>query len=63
VADAIEQALVGATDDPIPRAGDEAEAVFYVLNVGFNRTGLAQTEERALYRAARELYEERPREA
>jgi hypothetical protein len=62
VADAIEQALVGATDDPIPLAGDEAEAVFYKLNVGFNRTDPAQTEERALYRAVRELHEERPRE-
>ena len=48
VADAIEQALVGATGDPIPLAGDEAEAVFYVLNVGFNPTDRAQTEERAL---------------
>jgi len=37
VADAIEQALVGATDDPIPLVGEEAEAVFYMLDVGFNR--------------------------
>lgn len=66
VADAIEEALVGATDDPIPLAGDEAEAVFYMLNVGINvgcnRTDSAQTEEGALYRAVRELHEERPRE-
>jgi len=62
VADAIEQALVGATDDPIPLAGDEAEAVFYMLSVGFNRTDPAQTEEGALYRAVCELHEERPRE-
>ena len=62
IADAIGQALVGATGDPIPLAGDEAEAVFYMLNVGFNPTDPAQTEERALYRAVRELHEERPRE-
>jgi len=62
VADAIEQALVGATDDPIPLAGDEAEAVFYMLDVDFDPTDPAQTEERALYRAVRELHEERPRE-
>lgn len=62
VADAIEQALVGATDNPIPLTGDEAEAVFYKLNVGFSPTDAAQTEERALYRAVRELHEERPRE-
>jgi hypothetical protein len=62
VADAIEQALVGATDDPIPLTGDEAEAVFYMLDVGFSPTDPAQTEERALYRAVRGLHEERPRE-
>lgn len=62
VADAIEQALVGATDDPIRLAGDEAEAVFYVLDVGFSPTDSAQTEERALYGAVRELHEKRPRE-
>ena len=60
VADAIEQALVGATDDPIPLTGDEAEAVFYMLDV--DPTDSAQTEEGALYRAVRELHEERPRE-
>jgi hypothetical protein len=62
VADAIEQALVGATDDPIPLAGEEAEAVFYMLDVGSSRTDPAQTEERALYGAVCELHEERPRE-
>jgi hypothetical protein len=62
VADAIEQALVGATDDPIPLGGDEAEAVFYMLDVGFSPTDPVQTEERALYGAVRELHEERPRE-
>jgi hypothetical protein len=62
VADAIEQTLVGATDDPIPLAGDEAEAVFYMLDAGFSPTDSAQTEERALYGAVRELHEERPRE-
>lgn len=62
VADAIEQALVGATDDPIPLDGDEAEAVFYMLDVGFSPTDPAQTEERALHGAVRELREERPRE-
>ena len=33
-----------------------------MLDVGFNRTDPAQTEERALYRAVRELHEERARE-
>jgi hypothetical protein len=62
VADAIEQALVGATDDPIPLVGEEAEAVFYMLDVGSNSIDPAQTEEGALYGAVRVLHEERPRE-
>lgn len=46
----------------IPLAGDESEAVFYMLDVGFSPTDSAQTEERALYQAVRELHEKRPRE-
>jgi len=33
-----------------------------MLDVGFSPTDSAQTEERALYQAVRELHEKRPRE-
>jgi hypothetical protein len=61
VADAIEQALVGARDEPIPLAGDAAEAVFHVLDGSVDLTDPALAEGLALYRAVRELHLERLR--
>ena len=62
VADAIEQALVGATDDPIPLAGDEAEAVFYMLDVASARPTRRRPRSARSTGAVRELHEKRPRE-
>ena len=58
VADAIELRLIEDTADPINLGGDEAEAVFYALNVpngGGDRP-------RALYHAVKRLHDERLRQ-
>jgi hypothetical protein len=57
VADAIELRLIEDTADPITLGGDEAEAVYYALNVP---TG-GGDQPRALYRAVKRLHAERLR--
>ena len=54
VADAIELRLIEDTADPITLGGDEAEAVFYALNVP--NGGSDQL--RALYHAVKQLHDE-----
>jgi hypothetical protein len=58
VADAIELRLIEDTADPVTLGGDEAEAVFYALNVPTG--GSAQLW--ALYHVVKRLHDERLRQ-
>jgi hypothetical protein len=58
VADAIELRLIEDTADSITLGGDEAEAVFYALNVS---TG-GSDQLRALYHVVKRLHDERIRQ-
>jgi hypothetical protein len=55
VADAIEDVLVGAADDPIPLDGDQVEAVFYILD---SSAESPRGEAFRLYRALRKSHQE-----
>jgi hypothetical protein len=58
VADAVELRLIEDTADPVNLGGDEAEAVYYSLNVP-NGAG---DRPRALYQAVKRLHDERLRQ-
>jgi hypothetical protein len=55
VADAIEDVLVGAADEPVELNPDEAEAVFYMLDARQQKLG---GDAYALYRAVRRMSQE-----
>jgi hypothetical protein len=59
VADAIERVLVGESEQRIVLAGDEAEAVFYALDVSLDPRDPDQAEESDLYQGVRELHKAR----
>jgi hypothetical protein len=59
VADAIESVLVGENEKRIVLAGDEAEAVFYGLDVVLDPRDPDQAEESDLYQGLRELHKAR----
>lgn len=59
VADAIERVLVGESETRIVLAGNEAEAVFYGMDVSLDPGDPDQAEESDLYQGLRELHKAR----
>jgi hypothetical protein len=56
LADAIQDALVGTRERPIPLAGAAAEAMFYALNVSIAPSGQLDDPVSRLHHAVREIH-------